>query len=703
MLAYWDRIADRLFKIRHCQNIDGVERVLALFAPPIDPGMLVRAAAAGLDISSFLAGLAAPLPPYRFRTIAAKATDLALEVRTLGQALLSALERKDSEALALLRNDLEVSLLKAQRDLKVMEIDAAEAQITVLERTREVTAERNNFYTAFERINAQEQLNLDKLSEARDFEEAAQIVRATGAVLGIIPDIAFGGHGAGGSPAVHASFGGSTLAHVADAAATVLAMLSGIASYKATRAAALGQADRRYDDAQLQARMSSKELAEIDQQIETAKLRRDIAQRDLVVHDVQIENAEKISQTMSEQYTNTALYQWMANEITAVYYRAYKLAYDTAQKAERCFQHELGSSETFLAFGYWDSRKKGLQAANKLVHDIKRMEVRYLEANTREYEVTKHVSLRRLDPLALTRLKSTGTCDFEVPEALFDLDHPGHYFRRVRSVAVSIPCVAGPYASVSARLTQVSNHYRATTARAAGAATPKEEYEEAAGGDTRFVYNVGAAQSVATSSGQNDAGLFELDFRDERYPPFEGTGAIGAWRLEMPAELRQFDYATISDVIMHIRYTAREGGSSLRSLAVTSLSDKLQEIAQDLAKTGLHVVYDLKRDNYTAWHALKSTGTATITIGSDRLPYFARSLTPSLGPVTMLADATGDPAAYTVAIDGTNVALNYSPDMGLNLNDHAGPVLDTPFTLTVAAGDLAALNELNLVAKVDFA
>ena len=52
MLAYWDRIAERLFNIRHCRNIDGVERSLALFAPPIDPGMLVRAAASGLDISA---------------------------------------------------------------------------------------------------------------------------------------------------------------------------------------------------------------------------------------------------------------------------------------------------------------------------------------------------------------------------------------------------------------------------------------------------------------------------------------------------------------------------------------------------------------------------------------------------------------------------------------------------------------------------
>jgi hypothetical protein len=702
MLGYWDTVGDRLFKIRNSQNIDGVERVLALFAPPIDPGMLVRAAAAGLDLSSIIAGLSSPLPSYRFRVMSSKATELASEVRALGQALQSALERRDAEALSLLRNDLELKLLTTQRDLKVMEIEAAEAQIAVLERTREVTAERHSFYAAFETINAQEQLNLDKLSEAQDFQNAAQIVRATGAVLAMIPDFTIGGHGAGGSPAVHATFGGTNLAHVADAGATVLAMLSGIASYKATSAATLGRFDRSSDDAQLQERSTLKELARIDQEIEAAKLRRDIAASDLDVHDVQIENAEKVSQTMTDQYTNVELYQWTANEITQVYYRAYKLAFDTARKAERCYQHELGSPESFLAFGYWDSRKKGLQSANKLLHDIKRMEVRYFDANEREYELTKHVSLRRLDPLALTRLQTTGVCDFEVPEALFDSDHPGHYVRRARSVAVSIPCVAGPYASVSARLTQVANRYRSSTAKASGAGTPKEEYEEATGNDVRFVYNVGAAQSVATSSAQNDAGLFELDFRDDRYLPFEGTGAVGSWRLELPAELRQFDYATISDAILHIRYTAREGGSSLRTLAVASLAEKIQEIAQDLAKTGLHVVCDLRRDDSNAWHALKSTGSATVTIGADRLPYFAQSLAPTLGPVTLLARVAGDPAAYTVAVDDANVALNFSSDFGLNLNDVAGPALGVPFTLTVAPGDTAALDDLSLVAKVDF-
>jgi len=39
-------------------NIEGQVRQLPLFAPPIDPALLVRASAAGLEISSFLSSAA---------------------------------------------------------------------------------------------------------------------------------------------------------------------------------------------------------------------------------------------------------------------------------------------------------------------------------------------------------------------------------------------------------------------------------------------------------------------------------------------------------------------------------------------------------------------------------------------------------------------------------------------------------------------
>jgi hypothetical protein len=88
ILGLWDTVADRLFKIRHCMNIEGVVRQLPLFEPPIDPALLVKAKAAGLDIGGVLADLHAPPPLHRFPVIYQRALDFAGFVAGLGGQLL---------------------------------------------------------------------------------------------------------------------------------------------------------------------------------------------------------------------------------------------------------------------------------------------------------------------------------------------------------------------------------------------------------------------------------------------------------------------------------------------------------------------------------------------------------------------------------------------------------------------------------------
>ena len=70
--------------------------------------------------------------------------------------------------------------------------------------------------------------------------------------------------------------------------------------------------------------------------------------------------------------------------------------------------------------------------------------------------------------------------------------------------------------------------------------------------------------------------------------------------------------------------------------------------------------------------------------------------------MTVLARVADNPAAFTVAIDAANLALNFSPALGLNLNERAGPGLGVSFTLSAAQVDLPALEDLILVVKVDF-
>src|SRR6185436_3226108 len=104
--------------------------------------------------------------------------------------------------------------------------------------------------------------------------------------------------------------------------------------------------------------------------------------------------------------------------------------------------------------------KRGLLAGEGLSLDLKRLEMSYLEANKRELELTKHVSLARLDPLALLRLKATGSCEVEIPEWLFDMDAPGAYLRRLKTVALTIPAVIGPYAGVHCTLSLLRSSVR---------------------------------------------------------------------------------------------------------------------------------------------------------------------------------------------------------------------------------------------------
>ena len=191
------------------------------------------------------------------------------------------------------------------------------------------------------------------------------------------------------------------------------------------------------------------------------------------------------------------------------------------------------------------------------------MEAASRDQNLREYEITKHVSLMQLDPGALEALRRLGGCEIAIPEVLYDLDFPGHYFRRLKSVGLSIPCVVGPYPGVPVTLKLVKSSIRTQSTVESGYPPVND--------DPRFLDILAGIQTAAPISGQNDTGLFESNLHDERFLPFEGMGAISAWRIELPADFRPFDYDSIVDVIVHIHYTARDGGDDLKSAAIGNL------------------------------------------------------------------------------------------------------------------------------------
>ncbi|MFS8979720.1 neuraminidase-like domain-containing protein [Cupriavidus necator] len=624
LLGYWDTIADRLFKIRHCMNIQGVVRKLPLFEPPIEPGLLVRATAQGVDISSVLSDLNSPLPYYRFTTVLRQALDLCAQLRGLGSALLAALEKQDAEALAALRVIHETALLTLVKDVKKNQLLEAQRVREGLDKTWELTEFRRHFWETQlsengSGLTAHEQEQQRLLDEAQDWQAASQVVETAAGVAFQFPDFTWGTAGSMGSPVVTARLGGSTAGASLHAAANVLNYISSVHTYWASEAGTQATWERRARDWLLQMQTAAKELEQIEKQKLAADIRIDIATQEIANHDRQLENAREIEAFYRDKYTSVELYEWMSSELSALYFRSYQIAYGVAKRAERAYRFERGLSDSnFVQFGYWDSMKKGLLAGERLELALRKMESAYLEQNQREYEITKHVSLQLLDPIALIALKQAGLCEVVLPESLFDADYPGHYMRRLKSASLTLPCVVGPYTSINCTLTLLNNKTRVVS-------TPATPYEESAdSNDARFVSNFAAIQSIATSHGQNDSGLFELNFRDERYLPFEGAGAVSRWRIELPQETNAFDLNSLSDVVLHLKYTAREGGSLLRDAALTAMRPAMT----GNSNAPLMRLISVRHEYPDAWHRFGHPANASATsqqleldLSLERFPY----------------------------------------------------------------------------------
>ncbi len=507
LLGYWDTVADRLFKIRNSLNLQGIFRQLPLFDPPIDPAMLARAAAAGVDVTAVISGAVQPLPLVRFQLLLQKAVEICQEVKAFGGHLLSAIEKEDNETLAAMRarhervilslvesvryqqwqesiksrESLQVSLANAvqrytyyerllgkkESDVQVPALDALDTaglddmRFRATEPAVGLRPIKVDIVEAIQglpggvTISSHEAAELALMEAANTLQTAAGVLDAAAGPLGLIPQfhvrVTPWGIGAGGT------FGGDQLSRIAAFMASMSRTLAGGLSGAASTAAKIGGYVRREQDWTFQSNLAAGEITQLLKQLRAAEIREHMAERELENHRRQIAHAEEVERFLTDERhgktTTTAFYAWLRREVKALHAQCFQFAFDVARKAERALQHELGNPAlTFVQFGYLGG-KEGLLAGEKLHLDLKRMEVAYHELNQREYELTKHVSLLQVNPQALLQLRTSGRCTVFLPEALFDFDAPGHYFRRIKSAAVSIPCVTGPYTGVNCRLT----------------------------------------------------------------------------------------------------------------------------------------------------------------------------------------------------------------------------------------------------------
>jgi hypothetical protein len=567
-LSYWDRVEDRLFKIRHSLNIEGVFRQLALFEPPIDPAALVRAVAGGRDIGSALSDLAVPVPHYRYAFMLEKAKDVIGNVIELGGALLSALASRDAEQLAVLENTHERNVLEMMTAIKEQERDEAVTAIEALTKSREAM---NAKYTRLgrlvdENLSPEEKAAIILFGVGNGLKIASSVLKFASSIVYTVPDVTAGGAGAFGSPVAVTTFGGGKIAEGLSSAADVVDIIGSATVLAGDITEKVAVYNRRRGEWEHERALAKIGLEEIDLQLEMAQLRRARAEQEIAIHAKTVEQKREVGDFHRRKFSNHALYSWMVGKVSGLYFQGYQLAFDMAKSAEKALQYELPTSETFINFGHWDSLKKGLLAGEALRLEVARMEKSHLEQDSRFLELEKTISLAATSPDSLDLLISNGNCEFDLTEVLFDRDHPGHYFRVIKTVAVSVVAAPGAVESINATLTQLGSR---------ALLVPDENGVRYLLGDEGadqppanvLRANWRANQQIAISKTSEDSGMFVLNFfLDDRYFPFEGTGAVSSWLLDIPHGTNPgVDFAGIQDVLIHLRYTAKSDGGAFKN------------------------------------------------------------------------------------------------------------------------------------------
>jgi hypothetical protein len=193
--------------------------------------------------------------------------------------------------------------------------------------------------------------------------------------------------------------------------------------------------------------------------------------------------------------------------------------------------------------------------------------------------------------------------------------------------------------------------------------------------DPRFRDAIGSIQSIVTSTALNDSGLFEMNFRDERYLPFECAGAISQWHLRLSAAVPQFDYSTIADVVLHVKYTSREGGDLLRGDAIASLQTKINTMLVSLKDTGLMRMFSARHEFPTEWYAFLNPASPAVdqvlslNITRDRFPYFSSvAANLKIRSIELVADSSVSPIN---AIQVAPAPLN-APPLNLTADGYYG-------------------------------
>ncbi|KPI41866.1 uncharacterized protein AB675_5621 [Cyphellophora attinorum] len=666
-------IDQRLYNIRNCLDIDGRPMPLALWDAPIDPGELVAAVASGLSLSSALNDLNTSLPNYRFTWLIARALEMTGELKSLEASLLSIKEKRDGEALQMLRTGHELTMNKMILDMKKLQLEEANKSLVALQVLQQSSKARFDFFSRLAGVEVPSlgssnlpftpmTIKIDPPAAGDTHLNSLELQEQTQAIIaqfwngevanleimaGILHALpSFNVHGTPMGCGIEVAWGMPNIAAAFQAAARYTQTFASDSNFSSMQAGRKAGYVKQFQDRVHQMNLAGLEFEHVNSQIATQNTRIAITNQDISNQQKLIDNSQEVHDFLRDKYTNDELYSYLEGGVRTAMYQAYLLAYDMAKKAEQAFRFErrptaVQNSVDFVSFGYFNPARDGLQSSQQLYLALKRMDTAYQESRGHDYELTKAISLRQLNPYQLLTLRETGSCTFNVPEVAFDADFPGHFHRRIRTASLTIPCVAGPYTGINATLRLLKHRYRAD----ARATSARDYVEDTSNGglDARFRSHPSPpVDTVALSSAQNDSGL-----------------------TLPPAGFRPFDYASIADVVLSLRYVASEGGEALGRAAAGSVLEWMGTVEEASKEVGLLALLDVRAEFAAEWAKLAVAAPSATNGQADVRSLVLRQLQARLPAFVAGRDAAKVRVADVSLV--TNLGFTEAASLGINL------------------------------------
>ena len=517
LFSYWDTIADRLYKIRNSLNIQGVKRTLALFAPPIDPGMLVKARAMGLSIDSILNSANEKLSIYRFRVIVKLAVDMAKDACQMGRDLLAILEKQDAEQLQVFKAKCDKAVIAESKAVQEMEVKSLEAEKVRLEEKKTAKQNTSKKQKAMHLVSAAEKKYQKLMEKVAKIQETVEKVRNIASATFKMPDFKFGAvtNAFGGPRFDMESIGGTKLAENLVSAAESYAARFAQRQLDAAKTKLQAELERRKKEWLLEDEVADAEVVEVEKQEVINEIKTQQVEKKHKNIENEILRSEQVYEVLSEKFTNNDLYIWLEKELGKTFKKYVNLLIEVAKMAERAYHFEIpnDADKSYIQSNYWDSFYKGLLAPERILLDLRRMEKAYLEKDCHGMEIIRPIAIfKNLTtpteiPQKVTVEKTDGKNEYliTIQPGLFNADFEGHVNRRIRDVRLQI--ISGnfneEFANVNAELALTS--------------------------DTLF------SRIYATSMALSNVGKFDFSFVDDKYSSFEGASLdeITEWTLRL--------------------------------------------------------------------------------------------------------------------------------------------------------------------------